>query len=172
LGDECVKAVNRLYDQLLRATSLIVSRLDYLDERVAELSSRLEEALRLIETLRTELQAVKEEVAGIARAELARLLDSLGLKATVTSLRVGGYEFDMYARADSVVLLGRAYVAAGDDTVRKLKGDIEAAASLAPELLGGRIVPVVYALRYVGALHDDVVVLTPYLRHVPKTLTP
>ncbi len=162
--------LHRISEKIAQATSLLSAKLDTLDERVSWLEGMVLDLAKALEKIVEQLEAIREDLAAEARRTVAAVLRDAGFGSVeLTSITVEGYRFDIYGRLeDDSTIVGRSYVTAGDREVEKLVSDIEAARRLRPELFQGKIVPVIYALRFSSQPPPDIIVVTPHRVHVPK----
>jgi len=91
--------------------------------------------------------AVEEEALDV----VSYLLSKRGISMRLSSLRVNErLELDIYGSDGGVTLAGEAKVKASQKFIDKLLARIEEAMKLKPEAFKGKVIPVLYCLRFVG----------------------
>jgi hypothetical protein len=120
-----------------------------LEERMAtkEDLKRLEDEVRDIKNR----MATKEQFEDLAlsieefgRGWISYLLEQKGYKCTAERRQIGAYELDIYCNAGAITVVGEAKVRAGPKAVERVVERAEALRRGWPQLISGRLVPVVY----------------------------
>jgi len=102
---------------------------------------------RVEKTLEHITISIEEE----AQEAVAWLLSQRGIPMEIGDVKIDEkYEFDIYGTNGQITVVGEAKTRASPRTAGKLLERIEKAKKLRPDIFKGRVVPVIYCLKYVG----------------------
>jgi len=141
----------------------VLKRLDAIAEEQKNINKRIEKIWEEIEKIWNEIKDMKKTLNKVERTleritisleeeaqdAVAWLLSQRGVAMEVVKID-GRYEFDIYGTNGQVTVVGEAKTRASPRAVGKLLERIEKAKRLRPDIFKGRVVPVIYCLKYVG----------------------
>jgi len=143
----------------------VLKRLDAIAEEQKNINKRIEKIWEEIEKIWKEIRDMKKTLSRVektlehitisieeeAQEAVAWLLSQRGIAMEIGDVRIDEkYEFDIYGTNGQITVVGEAKTRASPRTVGKLLERIEKAKKLRPDIFKGRVVPVIYCLKYVG----------------------
>lgn len=143
----------------------VLKRLDAIAEEQKNINKRIEKIWEEIEKIWKEIRDMKKTLSRVektlehitisieeeAQEAVAWLLLQRGIAMEIGDVKLDEkYEFDIYGTNGQITVVGEAKTRASPRTVGKLLERIEKAKKLRPDIFKGRVVPVIYCLKYVG----------------------
>jgi len=144
----------------------VLKRLDAIAEEQKNINKRIEKIWEEIDKIWKEIKNTKKTLNRVERTleritisleeeaqeAVAWLLSQRGIAMEIGDAKIDErYEFDIYGTNGQVTVVGEAKTRASPRTVGKLLERIEKARKLKPDIFKGRVVPVIYCLKYVGS---------------------
>jgi len=131
-------------------------------EEIAKIWAQIEKIWKEVKDMKKTLNRVERTLERItisleeeAQEAVAWLLSQRGVAMEIGDAKIDErYEFDIYGTNGQVTVVGEAKTRASPRTVGKLLERIEKARKLKPDIFKGRVVPVIYCLKYVGDLKE------------------
>jgi len=137
----------RIWEEIRRIWEEIKS----LREEQKGLREDFRKMLARIQRIERTLDHISVSIEDEARDAVAWLLSKYGIVMQITDVRIDEkYEFDIYGSTDSFTIIGDAKVRASAKTLRRLLDRIEEARKVKPEVFRGKVIPVLYCLKFVG----------------------
>ncbi|ABO07892.1 hypothetical protein [Pyrobaculum calidifontis] len=127
-------------------------------EEIAKIWAQIEKIWKEIKDMKKTLNRVEKTLEHItisieeeAQEAVAWLLSQRGITMEIGDVKVDEkYEFDIYGSNGQITVVGEAKTRASPRAVGKLLERVEKAKKLRPDIFKGRVVPVIYCLKYVG----------------------
>jgi len=120
-------------------------------EEIAKIWAQIEKIWKEIRDMKKTLEHITVSLEEEAQDAVAWLLSQRGIPMEVGDVKIDGrYEFDIYGTNGQVTVVGEAKTRASPRAVGKLLERIKKARRLRPDIFKGRVVPVIYCLKYVG----------------------